>query len=56
MRPLALTEAAVKKPGVAGVHLSSFRREAGTARLCERLGIPTRRERETSGYSRPVAV
>ena len=32
-RPLAL-------PGVAGLHLISFRRDAGIARLCQRLGIP----------------
>ena len=43
-------------PGVAGLHLISFRREAGIARLCERLEIPTRAEREMSGYRRPVAV
>jgi methylenetetrahydrofolate reductase (NADH) len=43
-------------PGVSGLHLISFRREAGIARLCERLGIPTRAERETSGNPRPVAV
>jgi methylenetetrahydrofolate reductase (NADH) len=43
-------------PGVAGLHLISFRREAGIARLCQRLGIPPRTERETSGYRRPVAV
>jgi methylenetetrahydrofolate reductase (NADPH) len=43
-------------PGVAGLHLISFRREAGIARLCERLGIPRRTERETSGHDRPVAV
>ena len=43
-------------PGVAGLHLISFRREAGIARLCRRLGIPPRAERETSGYRRPVAV
>jgi methylenetetrahydrofolate reductase (NADPH) len=43
-------------PGVAGLHLISFRREAGIARLCQRLGIPPRSERETSGYRRPVAV
>jgi hypothetical protein len=42
--------------GVAGLHLISFRREAGIARLCARLGIPTREEREMSGYRRPVAV
>ena len=43
-------------PGVAGLHLISFRREAGVARLCQRLGIPTRAERESSGDRRPVAV
>jgi methylenetetrahydrofolate reductase (NADPH) len=43
-------------PGVAGLHLISFRREAGIARLCEQLRIPPRTERETSGYRRPVAV
>jgi methylenetetrahydrofolate reductase (NADPH) len=43
-------------PGVAGLHLISFRREGGIARLCTRLDIPTRVEREMSGYRRPVAV
>jgi methylenetetrahydrofolate reductase (NADPH) len=42
--------------GVAGLHLISFRKEAGIARLCQRLSIPTRVEREMSGYRRPVAV
>ena len=51
-----LAEQARSLPGVAGLHLISFRREAGIARLCERLGIPPRAERETSGYRRPVAV
>jgi methylenetetrahydrofolate reductase (NADPH) len=51
-----LAQHARSLPGVAGLHLISFRREAGIARLCERLGIPTRAERETSGYRRPVAV
>ncbi|MHB8468660.1 MAG: methylenetetrahydrofolate reductase [Gaiellaceae bacterium] len=51
-----LAEHARSLPGVAGLHLISFRREAGIARLCRRLGIPTRNERETSGYRRPVAV
>jgi len=51
-----LAERARSLPGVAGLHLISFRREAGVARLCERLGIPRREERETSGYRRPVAV
>jgi methylenetetrahydrofolate reductase (NADPH) len=51
-----LAEHARSLPGVSGLHLISFRREAGIARLCERLGIPPRAERETSGYRRPVAV
>jgi methylenetetrahydrofolate reductase (NADPH) len=51
-----LADHARRLPGVAGLHLISFRREAGIARLCERLGIPTRAEREASGDSRPVAV
>ena len=51
-----LAEHARRLPGVAGLHLISFRREAGIARLCSRLGIPTRIEREMSGYRRPVAV
>jgi methylenetetrahydrofolate reductase (NADPH) len=51
-----LAERARALPGVAGLHLISFRREAGIAGLCERLGIPPRAERETSGYRRPVAV
>src|SRR3989440_6080971 len=51
-----LAEHARSLPGVAGLHLISFRREAGIARLCQRLGIPPRAERETSGHRRPVAV
>ena len=51
-----LADHARSLPGVAGLHLISFRREAGIARLCRRLGIPTRNERELSGYRRPVAV
>jgi methylenetetrahydrofolate reductase (NADPH) len=51
-----LADHARSLPGVAGLHLISFRREAGIARLCRRLGIPTRNEREMSGYRRPVAV
>ena len=51
-----LAEHARSLPGVAGLHLISFRREAGIARLCRRLGIPTRTERESSGYRHPVAV
>jgi methylenetetrahydrofolate reductase (NADPH) len=51
-----LAEHARSLQGVAGLHLISFRREAGIARLCERLGIPTRAEREMSGYRHPVPV
>jgi methylenetetrahydrofolate reductase (NADPH) len=51
-----LADNARSLPGVAGLHLISFRKDSGIARLCERLGIPTRHEREMSGYRRPVAV
>jgi methylenetetrahydrofolate reductase (NADH) len=51
-----LAQRTLALPGVAGLHLISFRREAGIARLCQRLGIPTRAEREMSGYRHPVAV
>jgi methylenetetrahydrofolate reductase (NADH) len=51
-----LAERARALPGVAGLHLISFRKEAGIARLCRKLGIPTREERELRGNSRPVAV
>lgn len=51
-----LASHALSLPGVRGLHLISFRRDAGIAALCRRLGIPTREEREASGYRRPVAV
>jgi methylenetetrahydrofolate reductase (NADPH) len=51
-----IAERTLALPGVAGLHLISFRREAGIARLCRRLGIPPRVERESSGYRSPVAV
>ena len=51
-----LADHARRLPGVGGLHLISFRREAGVAGLCRRLEIPTRAEREASGYRRPVAV
>jgi len=51
-----LADAARSLPGVHGLHLISFRKEAGIARLCERLGIPTRHERETIGHGSRVAV
>ncbi len=51
-----LADAARRIPGVRGLHLISFRREAGIARLCTRLGIPPREERELSGDRPPVVV
>jgi methylenetetrahydrofolate reductase (NADPH) len=51
-----LAQHALVQPGVRGVHLISFRLDDGIAALCRRLGIPTREEREASGYRRPVAV
>ena len=51
-----IAERTLALPGVAGLHLISFRREAGIARLCRRLGIPTRKEREASGYRSAVAI
>ncbi len=53
---LELARHALSLPGVAGLHLISFRREPGIARLCRELGIPTRVERESSGYRHSVAV
>ena len=53
---LALAQHALSQPGVAGLHLISFRREAGVARLCRELEIPTRAEREASGYRPAVAI
>jgi methylenetetrahydrofolate reductase (NADPH) len=51
-----LADAVRRLPGVRGLHLISFRKEAGIANLCARLGIPTRKERESSGDSSRVAV
>jgi methylenetetrahydrofolate reductase (NADH) len=51
-----IAERTLSLPGVAGLHLISFRREAGIARLCGRLGIPTRAEREASGDDSSIAV
>jgi methylenetetrahydrofolate reductase (NADPH) len=47
---------ALSQPGVAGLHFISFRKDAGIAKLCARLGIPTRTEREPHGDSAPIAV
>jgi methylenetetrahydrofolate reductase (NADPH) len=47
---------ALAQPGVAGLHFISFRRDAGIAQLCRRLGIATRAERETNGHRASVAL
>jgi methylenetetrahydrofolate reductase (NADPH) len=51
-----LAEQALALPGVAGLHLISFRRDGGVEQLCRRIGIPTRSEREASGDRPQVAV
>ena len=37
---------ALSLPGVAGLHFISFRKDAGIAKLCSRLGFPPRVDRE----------
>lgn len=51
-----LAAAALALPGVAGLHFISFRRDAGIAKLCTRLGIPPRAEREEHGHRPAVPV
>jgi len=46
---------ALSLPGVAGIHLISFRKDAAIERLCERIGIPPRAEREQHGHSPSLA-
>lgn len=43
-----LASHALSLPGVAGLHLISFRKDAGIAALCRRLGIPPRDARSTA--------
>ena len=50
-----LASHALAQPGVAGLHFISFRKDAGIAKLCRRLGIAPRIERETNGHSASVA-
>jgi methylenetetrahydrofolate reductase (NADPH) len=50
---------ALAQPGVAGIHFISFRKDAGIAKLCKRLGIPGGRdskERDSNGHSSSLAV
>jgi methylenetetrahydrofolate reductase (NADPH) len=51
-----LASHALAQPGVAGLHFISFRKDAGIAKLCTRLGIPPRIERESHGYTASVAL
>jgi methylenetetrahydrofolate reductase (NADPH) len=52
-----LADHARSLPGVAGLHFISFRKDAGIAKLCQRLGIKPRAERDTPhGDSPAVAV
>jgi methylenetetrahydrofolate reductase (NADPH) len=51
-----LARHALGQPGVAGVHFISFRRDAGIAKLCTRLGIPPRVEREKHGHRLAIGV
>ena len=44
------------RPPVDNTLKISFRRDAGIAKLCTRLGIPPRVERETHGHSASLAV
>ena len=47
---------ALSLPGVAGLHFISFRKDAGIAKLCGRLGIPPKTEREAHGHGSAVAL
>jgi methylenetetrahydrofolate reductase (NADPH) len=51
-----LARHAMSLPGVAGLHLISFRKDAGIAKLCTRLGIKPLAEREADAHSPSVAV
>ncbi len=51
-----LARHAMAQPGVRGLHFISFRKDAGIAALCRRLGIPTHAERVEHGYGSPVPV
>jgi methylenetetrahydrofolate reductase (NADPH) len=52
-----LASHALAQPRVAGLHLISFRKDAGIAKLCTRLGLEPRIEREKSlAYAHDSAV
>jgi len=50
-----LAEHALQQPGVAGLHLISFRRD-GIPRLCQAMGLPSREEREAGGNRAALTV
>ena len=54
--PTSWRRHALAQPGVAGLHFISFRKDAGIAELCARLGIAPRTERESHGHSASVAL
>lgn len=49
-----LADHARSLPGTAGLHFISFRRDAGIAKLCQRLGIPNRAERDKQHGDNPA--
>jgi methylenetetrahydrofolate reductase (NADH) len=51
-----LASHALAQPDVAGLHFVSFRKDAGIAKLCARLGIAPRQERESNGHSASFAL
>jgi methylenetetrahydrofolate reductase (NADPH) len=51
-----LASHALAQPGVAGLHFISFRKDAGIAALCGRLGIFPRTEGESHGNRASVAL
>jgi methylenetetrahydrofolate reductase (NADPH) len=51
-----LASHALSLPGVAGVHFISFRKDAGIAKLCTRLGIPPRAERDSQHHGHRPAL
>ena len=51
-----LARHAMDQPGVAGLHFISFRKDAGIAALCRRLGLKSKTESEQHGHSAAVAL
>ena len=51
-----LARHAMDLPGVAGLHFISFRKDAGIAALCRRLGITPKYESEEHGHRSSVAL